>query len=668
MNLIPNKICAGLFSALAGLTLSATVGVAKPLITVNTYDSSSSINGDWSWYGGAVIAWDGTQDHTGNSGGSLHITHDANAGDHIYCPEAFSGNQWNSGTTYDLTLYTNMTVWIKWDTNYSTMPISAFNSNGGLGINLNDNANGEYGSWNGANAHGLPSQQIPNTASNGWVLLNFPINAASIPNIDQIGAFIFNVYHSVPWSGNVGFWVDDITFQPAAVDVIPPPTVKPPIPAIPGLNVFASTEGSLYDRQSARLRQQSGLSWVGVATPANPVTYSFTINGFPDTLPTFGCEAYLFLIPNPVYNDNAPDWNETNVVQAYVQQGATSATMYFQYKVNNAYNNAMYGGGNNGGIYYTNPPNSWNGVTPNYYESGALASVTTKGTALGTWTITFTTDTNGTLIAPDGSTTNFVFPAYNVGYFAETQSPGFNVYLGMQANNSATINKSIDYANFSISNTAGPYSENFATETALDTTNTWDTSVASGPNGVLIVPPTATDWLEWTLPASGFSLQNGSSLTNLGLWTAANFYAPIPLQGLKAQLVDSTQIAPGPAAFFNLVKRTGTQLQVLLPGETSAPGTATGKTGTPTPQSVGNLFPVTVNLVDATYHVVSSTDSISVTSSTDNSGVGTQTTSLVGGTAQVSVSFDTAGSQTITAADTTNTNIVSNTSSAVTAQ
>jgi len=356
MNLIPNKICAGLFSALAGLTLSATVGVAKPLITVNTYDSSSSINGDWSWYGGAVIAWDGTQDHTGNSGGSLHITHDANAGDHIYCPEAFSGNQWNSGTTYDLTLYTNMTVWIKWDTNYSTMPISAFNSNGGLGINLNDNANGEYGSWNGANAHGLPSQQIPNTASNGWVLLNFPINAASIPNIDQIGAFIFNVYHSVPWSGNVGFWVDDITFQPAAVDVIPPPTVQPPIPAIPGLNVFASTEGSLYDRQSARLRQQSGLSWVGVATPANPVTYSFTINGFPDTLPTFGCEAYLFLIPNPVYNDNAPDWNETNVVQAYVQQGATSATMYFQYKVNNAYNNAMYGGGNNGGIYYTNPP------------------------------------------------------------------------------------------------------------------------------------------------------------------------------------------------------------------------------------------------------------------------------------------------------------------------
>jgi hypothetical protein len=41
---------------------------------------------------------------------------------------------------------------------------------------------------------------------------------------------------------------------------------------------------------------------------------------------------------------------------------------------------------------------------------------------------------------------------------------------------------------------------------------------------------------------------------------------------------------------------------------------------------------------------------------------------LSGGTTQVSFGFDTAGSQTITATDTTSTNILSNTSSSVTAQ
>jgi hypothetical protein len=138
--------------------------------------------------------------------------------------------------------------------------------------------------------------------------------------------------------------------------------------------------------------------------------------------------------------------------------------------------------------------------------------------------------------------------------------------------------------------------------------------------------------------------------------------------GDKTKLVDSSEIPAGPIAFFNMIKRTATQLQVLLPGETSAPGTATGKTGTPTVESVDGLVTVTVNMVDSTWHLVSSSDSISLSSSTDPSA-GTATGSLVGGTAQITDwYFDAAGSQTITASDTTSTNILSNTSSAVTAQ
>src|SRR5205085_10712977 len=38
-----------------------------------------------------------------------------------------------------------------------------------------------------------------------------------------------------------------------------------------------------------------------------------------------------------------------------------------------------------------------------------------------------------------------------------------------------------------------------------------------------------------------------------------------------------------------------TKLQILAPGESAAPGTPTGKTGTPAPQIAGASFSVTVN-------------------------------------------------------------------------
>jgi hypothetical protein len=40
------------------------------------------------------------------------------------------------------------------------------------------------------------------------------------------------------------------------------------------------------------------------------------------------------------------------------------------------------------------------------------------------------------------------------------------------------------------------------------------------------------------------------------------------------------------------------KLQLLLPGETAAPGTPTGKTGTPVAQTAGTQFTVTVSAVD----------------------------------------------------------------------
>jgi hypothetical protein len=95
-----------------------------------------------------------------------------------------------------------------------------------------------------------------------------------------------------------------------------------------------------------------------------------------------------------------------------------------------------------------------------------------------------------------------------------------------------------------------------------------------------------------------------------------------------------------------------TQLQLLMPGETAAPGTPAGKTGTPTAQTVGTAFNVTVNAVDGNWNVVSTNHTVGITSS-DSRATLPSNAALVGGTATFSVTLNTAGTATVTATDIT---------------
>ena len=325
-----SKFYSWLPAAAASLALSASVGLAaNPIIVVDTFDNGTSTgNNIWSWYGGSTYSWDGTQDHTGNNGGSLHIMQPSAAGDDtIIVPETFpalGGGAWWWGGQYDLTTYTNVSCWLKWDTNNSTMSIPTFNTEGtgGFSIWLNDN-----GGWGGGNRHSLANQLIPNSASNGWVHLNIPIDP-TIPNLNAIVAVEYYDWKPAPWSGSVAFWVDDVQFEPSSLLVPPPPTISGPTKAIQGLNVFAgSAFNTYYDRQEALLVQKTGVSWAGLASAGHPVTYSFTITNFPSDPSTYGGEAYFFLCPNPVANDGAGDWNETNAAIAFIQQSAPSNTV-----------------------------------------------------------------------------------------------------------------------------------------------------------------------------------------------------------------------------------------------------------------------------------------------------------------------------------------------------
>src|SRR5439155_18235971 len=64
-----------------------------------------------------------------------------------------------------------------------------------------------------------------------------------------------------------------------------------------------------------------------------------------------------------------------------------------------------------------------------------------------------------------------------------------------------------------------------------------------------------------------------------------------------------------------------TKLQILLPGETAAPGTSTGKTGTPTAQTSGTPLNVTVNAVDANWNTITTVSDIVGLASSDANAV-----------------------------------------------
>src|SRR5208282_2457504 len=109
-----------------------------------------------------------------------------------------------------------------------------------------------------------------------------------------------------------------------------------------------------------------------------------------------------------------------------------------------------------------------------------------------------------------------------------------------------------------------------------------------------------------------------------------------------------------------LIQRVFTQLQVLLPGEIAAPGTPTGKTGTPTDLSLSGptsgIEDVTVTACDANWYPIAGvTDTISLTSS-DGTAIPPNNMALVNGTVTFSPGvayINTGTGVTITATDTT---------------
>ncbi|RQP13831.1 MAG: hypothetical protein EAS52_18735 [Parapedobacter sp.] len=131
----------------------------------------------------------------------------------------------------------------------------------------------------------------------------------------------------------------------------------------------------------------------------------------------------------------------------------------------------------------------------------------------------------------------------------------------------------------------------------------------------------------------------------------------------KAETVTYTATAGGTELNVDQVTVTFTagpaaKFQVLMPGETAAPGTLTGKSGTPDDQVAGGEFTLTVRLVDVNWNLVvantgallsSSDAAAAIKPSTSEQPLPNALLTIQNGVGTITAIFKTSGLQTITA-------------------
>jgi hypothetical protein len=125
---------------------------------------------------------------------------------------SFGGWPYDNSTPVNLTLFTNLQFWIKWDSANSSMPLSLFNRSGDR---FDVFIHPQSAKWNGDNLVRLAQVTIPEQASNRWVRIDVPINP-QLSGIEQATALVFKRWDPSENTGRtIAFWIDNIELQAA---------------------------------------------------------------------------------------------------------------------------------------------------------------------------------------------------------------------------------------------------------------------------------------------------------------------------------------------------------------------------------------------------------------------------------------------------------------------
>lgn len=276
-----------------------------------------------------------------------------------------------------------------------------------------------------------------------------------------------------------------------------PPAIAPPtmhiVKAKPALRIFEQNSGATYN-QEGFATVDSNQSWIG-STPATPTTYKISIASFP---PTPNSTLHMQFVQSASINPfvvfgsaNAMDWSITRNASGFFSQTVA---------------------------WKTNSPN--NGALPNVMVAGAT---NTSTTGIGTWTLTFTNDTDGTLTAPDGSTNIFSLPPDMVALFANP----VEICFGTTPGSPAGYGEFLDINRITITNLTQVDDDDFTQDDVLNT-GLWspafslDGATANNAGSVFQVSTNTPFWINWTIPDDQFQLATAASLTNQ--WFSPAYY------------------------------------------------------------------------------------------------------------------------------------------------
>lgn len=495
--------------------------------------------------------------------------------------------------------------------------------------------NGTYGGvqfvaqgFDGNGANGTPTAVnwvplglMPLTSTSSWTHVSHSLETFQPYNLNQVVInFVAQAAEGV--TNTITYLVDNIEIIAATND---PPTVTLGAPPVSGLHLVTPSSGSEFQRQNIRTIG-TNFMWYGAGSP---VTYSVTIGKYPNSSVYNNLQTHILLVPNQVPFNPDPDWQNRSVVRLDIVNSNNGGYATFRYKTNSP--------SSNGGYYGTNQS-----------VSGPQYHWVRGSNIVGTWSLTFNQNTNVTVTASDGTSSNYIINAEAAAWF---NTNNMRVYFGAQANNTNNLGQEVLLSGAQVTGAPGSVSDNFAGAT-LDT-NKWQ-KAAQVPANVFQVLGSAYT-LSWFTPDNMFAFVVATNLALPSPWQNSELTASYST-GKRSVVIPKGY--PGPnQGYFALVKRTATKLLVLLPGETYAPGTTAGKTGSPTAQTAGVGFSVVVKTVDDKNYQAFSTDQIWLETPGDTNTLSfAYVPQLVLGSNAFNVTNSTAGSWTIRAVDQTDTN------------
>jgi hypothetical protein len=340
-----------------------------------------------------------------------------------------------------------------------------------------------YGMTSGGSMDWVGTFRIPALATN-WIHVNmrFPNTFSFQP----LWAIFCEMWPSGQ-SNTVALHLDNFGLQ--GCNCAPPPHLGMER-AAPGLHLVPPINRPVDERQSIYTKTPS-FSWMDAA---GPVTYSITLAQFPsgDWPHDPGYQAHMFLVPQrDIPNgpgDSDIDWSATNVVYLQIASlAAGGARAQFMFKTNQA----------SASVIFTN-------TNPALGPVGLLASLD-AASALGTWRVTFSANTNVSLSAPDGTATAFSMPAPVAALF---RNP-LHAYFGVAGNSPYNLGTEAILSRIQIIGTAAPLDETFSAPALAP--EVWDYAAAE-PTGVIPVPAGSWLWLEWLGTQRGYLLQASPNL------------------------------------------------------------------------------------------------------------------------------------------------------------